>query len=100
MGLILLNAETKRRRIIMMGFFSLYLQAKTALLKQACKEKDGLIDKLNSEIQELRHSIATSTLDDLSKIRSYGYSSPENYVKFSRRSEFERALKPRSSEVS
>ena len=53
-----------------------------ALLKKACKEKDEFIDKQNDEIRELRHAIATSTLDDLSKIRSYGYS-PENFVKYS-----------------
>ncbi|XP_048584845.1 uncharacterized protein LOC5505590 [Nematostella vectensis] len=57
------------------------LKAKVSLLKKACKEKDDFIEKLNEEIKELRHSIATSTLDDLSKIRSYGYS-PENYVKY------------------
>lgn len=45
------------------------IQAKIALLKKACKEKDEYIDKLNDEIRELRHSIATSTLDDLSKIK-------------------------------
>ena len=84
----------------MNSLVSLWFQAKTALLRQACKEKDGLIDKLNDEIRELRHSIATSAIDDLSKIRSYGYSSPESYVKFARKSDSENATKPRISEVS
>ncbi|KAL9958373.1 hypothetical protein ACROYT_G035379 [Oculina patagonica] len=50
------------------------LKAKISLLKRACKEKDELVDKLSEEIRELRHYIATSALDDMSKIRSYGYS--------------------------
>ena len=39
---------------------------------------------MKEEIQDLKHSIATSALDDLSKIRSFGYGSPENFVKFGR----------------
>ncbi|XP_078345318.1 uncharacterized protein LOC144630836 [Oculina patagonica] len=58
------------------------LKAKISLLKRACKEKDELVDKLSEEIRELRHYIATSALDDMSKIRSYGYS-PENFVELS-----------------
>ncbi|PFX30328.1 Janus kinase and microtubule-interacting protein 3 [Stylophora pistillata] len=49
------------------------LKAKISLLRIACKEKDDLVEKLNAEIRDLRHFISTSTLDDLSKIRSFGY---------------------------
>ncbi|KAL9958390.1 hypothetical protein ACROYT_G035396 [Oculina patagonica] len=65
------------------------LKAKISLLKRACKEKDELVDKLCEEIRELRHFIATSALDDMSKIRSYGYS-PENFVELSAQREQER----------
>ncbi|KAK2572312.1 RIMS-binding protein 2 [Acropora cervicornis] len=58
------------------------LKAKISLLKKACKDKDEAINDLSEEIRELRHSIATSALDDLSKIRTYGYS-PENFEEFS-----------------
>ena len=61
---------------------SLFLQAKVALLKKACKEKDEQLEKMKEEVQELKHSIATSALDDLSKIRSFGFGSPDNFMKF------------------
>ncbi len=79
-------------------FLSCYFQAKISLLKRACKEKDELVDKLSEEIRELRHSIATSALDDMSKIRSYGYS-PENFVKLSAQREQERKIAKRDREV-
>ena len=56
------------------------------------------MDKLSEEIRELRHSIATSALDDMSKIRSYGYS-PENFVKLSAQREQERRIAKREPEV-
>ncbi|XP_068745820.1 golgin subfamily B member 1-like isoform X2 [Montipora capricornis] len=70
------------------------LKAKISLLKKACKDKDESINNLSEEIRELRHSIATSALDDLSKIRTYGYS-PENFVKLSAQREQERQLAKR-----
>ncbi|XP_078358377.1 uncharacterized protein LOC144643107 isoform X2 [Oculina patagonica] len=73
------------------------LKAKISLLKRACKEKDELVDKLSEEIRELRHSIATSALDDMSKIRSYGYS-PKNFVKLSAQREQERKIAKRHPE--
>ena len=79
-------------------FCFLPFQAKIALLKRACKEKDELVDKLSEEIRDLRHAIATSALDDLSKIRSYGYS-PENFVKLSAQREQERQIAKRDPEV-
>ena len=57
-----------------------------------------MIDKLSEEIRELRHSIATSALDDMSKIRSYGYS-PENFVKLSAQREQELKKARRDPEV-
>jgi len=78
--------------------FPCLFQAKISLLKRACKEKDELVDKLSEEIRELRHSIATSALDDMSKIRSYGYS-PENFVKLSAQREQERRIVKREPEV-
>ena len=56
------------------------------------------MDKLSEEIRELRHSIATSALDDMSKIRSYGYSQ-ENFVKLSAQREQERKISKRDPEV-
>ncbi|KAL9958371.1 hypothetical protein ACROYT_G035377 [Oculina patagonica] len=73
------------------------LKAKISLLKRACKEKDELVDKLCEEIRELRHFIATSALDDMSKIRSYGYS-PENFVELSAQWEQERKITKRDPE--
>lgn len=53
------------------------------MLKKACKEKDDQLSKLKSEIRELKHSIASSALEELSGgIQSIGLSSPEKYVKF------------------
>ena len=78
--------------------FPCLFQAKISLLKRACKEKDELVGKLSEEIQKLRHSIATSALDDMSKIRSYGYS-PENFVKLSAQREKERKISRRDPEV-
>lgn len=83
--------------IVLSFVFSLF-QAKIALLKKACKEKDEQIDNLSEEIRDLRHAIATSALDDLSKIRSYGYS-PENFVKLSAQREQERQIAQRGPEV-
>ena len=74
------------------------LQAKIALLKKACKEKDELIDKLSEEIRDLRHAIATSTLDDMSKIRTFGYS-PENFGKLAAQREQEQKIAKREPEV-
>lgn len=76
----------------------LYCQAKISLLKKACKDKDAAINDLSEEIRELRHSIATSTLDDLSKIRTYGYS-PENFVKLSSQREQQLQMAKRDPEV-
>ena len=59
-----------------------FFKAKVALLKKACKEKDERLEKMKEETQELKHSIATSAIDDLSKIQSFGFSSPENFLKF------------------
>ena len=56
------------------------------------------MDKLSEEIRELRHSIATSALDDMSEIRSYGYS-PENFVKLSAQREEKRKTAKREPEV-
>ena len=52
------------------------------MLKKACKEKDELLDKLKAEIRELKHSIASSALEDLSSMPSFGFGSPEKSVKF------------------
>lgn len=76
----------------------LYCQAKISLLKKACKDKDAAINDLSEEIRELRHSIATSALDDLSKIRSYGYS-PENFLKLSSQREQQLQKAKRDPEV-
>ena len=76
----------------------LYCQAKISLLKKACKDKDAAINDLSEEIRELRHSIATSALDDLSKIRTYGYS-PENFVKLSSQREQQLQMAKRDPEV-
>ena len=78
--------------------FPCLFQAKISLLKRAYKEKDELVGKLSEEIQKLRHSIATSALDDMSKIRSYGYSA-ENFVKLSAQREQERKISKRDPEV-
>jgi hypothetical protein len=51
-------------------------------VKKACKEKDEQLDKLKAEIRELKHSIASSALEDLSNMPSFGISSPEKSVKF------------------
>ena len=56
------------------------------------------MDKLSEEIRELRHAIATSALDDLSKIRTSGYT-PENFVKLSAQREQERQKAKREPEV-
>ena len=53
-----------------------------ALLKKACKEKDDQLDKLKAEIRELKHSIASSAVDELSSIPTFGFGSPEKSVKF------------------
>ena len=53
-----------------------------ALLKKACKEKDDQLDKLKTEIRELKHSVASSALDDLSSMPSFSFGSPEKSVKF------------------
>ena len=53
-----------------------------ALLKKACKEKDEQLDKLKAEIRDLKHSIASSALEDLSSMPSFSFSSPEKSVKF------------------
>ena len=68
------------------------------MLKKACKDKDAAINDLSEEIRELRHSIATSALDDLSKIRTYGYS-PENFVKLSSQREQQLQMAKRDPEV-
>ncbi|XP_074610685.1 uncharacterized protein LOC141865174 isoform X4 [Acropora palmata] len=73
------------------------LKAKISLLKKACKDKDEAINDLSEEIRELRHSIATSALDDLSKIRTYGYS-PENFVKLSSQREQQLQIAKRDPE--
>ena len=82
----------------MIDLVSRWFQAKISLLKRACKEKEELADRLNEEIRELRHSIATSALDDLSKIRTYGYS-PENFVKLSAQRDHELQKAKRGSKV-
>lgn len=51
-----------------------------ALLKKACKEKDDQLDKQKTEIRELKHSVASSALEDLSSMPRFG--SPEKSVKF------------------
>lgn len=53
-----------------------------ALLKKACKEKDDLLDKLKAEIRELKHSIASSALEDLSSFPPFSFGSAEKSVKF------------------
>ena len=53
-----------------------------ALLKKACKEKDDQLDKLKAGIRELKHSIASSAVDELSSIPTFGFGSPEKSVKF------------------
>lgn len=47
------------------------------------------MEKLSEEIRDLRHAIASSALDDLSKIQTSG-STPKNVVKLSTKREKER----------
>lgn len=44
------------------------------------------MDKLSDEIRDLRHAIASSALDDLSKIQTSGHT-PKNTVKWSTKRE-------------